>query len=165
MTDQTTQITNILMHWGVPEAQARGHAARLERWALNQGNDPASAERPNPSALDAVASALVGEYEPINRRIDSPITRRAVMERAKFRSPAPSASSIVLATIEIILGADPNESEAIRHALAGEMEPLARFGVAIFDVPWWRRRIQRYLSPSRFRRWAQQQILRASEEE
>lgn len=161
MTDQTTRITNILMQWGVPEARARGHAARLERWALNRVNDDDT--DPTVAAadtLDAVAAALVGEYEPINRRIDSPITKRAVMERANSRSPIPSASSIVLATIESILEAYPYDHEiaAIRTVLTGETEPLARFGV-IFDVPWWRRRIQRYLAPSRFRRWAQRQIL------
>ena len=53
----------------------------------------------------------------------------------------------------------------IAETLRGDAEPLARFGVAIFDVPWWRRRIQRWLMPGRFRLWSQREILRTLDEE
>ena len=54
---------------------------------------------------------------------------------------------------------DREFTEKVLDVLRGEAEPLARFGVPIFDVPWWRRRIQRWLMPNRFRLWAQRQIL------
>ena len=52
-----------------------------------------------------------------------------------------------------------SDLDAIRDALRGEVEPLAFFGVTVRDVPWWRRRIQRYVMPNRFRLWWQRQVL------
>jgi len=48
--------------------------------------------------------------------------------------------------------------EALRDALRGDHEPLARFGVSVV-VPWWRRKIQRYVTPRRFKLWVQLRIL------
>lgn len=55
-------------------------------------------------------------------------------------------------------------TEAIRRALIGEAEPLRSFGVMLVDVPWWRRRIQRYVMPNRFRLWVQRKILDMGDE-
>lgn len=53
----------------------------------------------------------------------------------------------------------PDEVDALRRTLIGEAEPLASFGVRVVDVPWWRRRIQRYVMPNHYRLWVQRRIL------
>lgn len=50
-------------------------------------------------------------------------------------------------------------SEALASALRGETSSLQRFGVLI-RPPWWRRRLQARLAPSRFRVWVQRETLR-----
>lgn len=57
------------------------------------------------------------------------------------------------------------DPKVILDVLRGEAEPLARFGVSTGPVPWWRRRIQRYVAPARFRLWAQRRILDRLDEE
>lgn len=51
------------------------------------------------------------------------------------------------------------EAKRLRELLIGEVEPLAQYGVGLMDVPWWRRRIQRYVAPRRYTLWWQRQIL------
>jgi hypothetical protein len=51
-----------------------------------------------------------------------------------------------------------SEMEALRDALRGDHEPLSRIGVSVV-IPWWRRRIQRYVAPRRFKLWVQRRIL------
>jgi len=50
-------------------------------------------------------------------------------------------------------------TDELHDALKGEAEPLKRYGVAVVDVPWWRRRIQRYVMPGRYRLYVQSRIL------
>lgn len=51
------------------------------------------------------------------------------------------------------------DTEQMAAALRGNPRALSRIGVTVDRGPWWRRRLQAWLAPDRYRLWLQRAIL------